>query len=133
MRWHSMVKLKFNPKSPIITLFAKIDGEQTRRIKLALDTGATFVMIPWEIAEVLGYNPNASPKKTNIITASGIKQVPDIILNSISVLGMEAKNVEAVVHNLPQKSYVDGLLGLSFLRNFKICLDFKRGILSIER
>ena len=50
----------------------------------------------------------------------------------MSVLGMKAENVEAVVHNLPQESNVNGLLGLTFLRNFRIYLDFKRGILSIE-
>ena len=81
-------------------MFARIEGEKTRRIKVALNTGATFVMIPWEVAEILGYNPGASPKKRKIITASGIQHVPVVELESMSILEMEAHNVEALVHNL---------------------------------
>ena len=83
-----MAELQFDPKTPIIQVFARIYGEETRRIKLAFDTGATFVMIPWEIAEALGYNPEDSPQKMRIITASGIQHVPVVTLKSMSVLGM---------------------------------------------
>ena len=76
MQWYLMAELRFNQKSPIITVFAKIEGEKTRRIKVALDTGATYVMIPWKIAEILGYNQEVSLKKTKIITASGIQHAP---------------------------------------------------------
>ena len=67
-----------------------------------------------------------------IITASGIEKAPLIIVDRISVLGKEARNVECVVHDLPEQSRIDGLLGLSFLRRFKICIDFKNGLLEIE-
>ena len=30
---------------------------------MALDTGATYTMIPWEIAEALGYQPQRSKEK----------------------------------------------------------------------
>ena len=32
----------------------------------------------------------------------------------------------------PAKSYVDGLLGLSFLRNFNLHIGFKEGYLELE-
>jgi len=50
----------------------------------------------------------------------------------ISVLGKEAQDVPCIVHDLPEASRVDGLLGLSFLRRFKVCLDFQEGVLVIE-
>lgn len=87
---------------------------------MALDTGATYTMIPWDIAEALGYEPALSQRRVDIITASGIQKAPLVTLNSISVLGKEARNVDCVVHDLPQASRVDGLLGLSFIRNFPI-------------
>jgi predicted ferric reductase len=93
MRWHFVAELRFDPKSPIIGVSTKIYGEQTRRIKMALDTGATFVMIPWEIADTLGYHPYDSSEKTKIITASGIQYVPIITLKSMSVIGMKAESV----------------------------------------
>ncbi len=99
---------------------------------MALDTGATYTMIPWDIAEVLGYDPGASKDRVPLITASGVERAPLITLKSISVLGKDADNVQTVVHNLPEKSYVDGLLGLSFLRRFRVCLDFQNGVMEIE-
>lgn len=65
MYWYLMAELRFNQKSPIITVFAKIEGEKTRRVRVVLDTGATYVMISWKITEILGYIPEASLKKTN--------------------------------------------------------------------
>jgi len=48
------------------------------------------------------------------------------------VLGAEAEGVAVVIHDLPTKSRVDGLLGLSFLRRFNIGLRFKDGFLEFE-
>jgi predicted aspartyl protease len=89
-------------------------------------------MIPWRISEVLDYHPELSRDRVNMTTASGVEKVPLITLKAVSVLGKEVENVKAIVHDLPAKSYVDGLLGLSFLRNFKFCLDFKKGIIELE-
>ena len=48
-----------------------------------------------------------------------------VTVQSVSVLGKRANDVKAVVHDLPQRSYVDGLLGLSFLKNFRLAIDFR--------
>ena len=119
-------------KKPVIILDAIIKGRFIETAKLALDTGASNVMIPWRIAKALGFNPEMSNEKTEVITASGTEFAPIIILDSVKVLGNEVKNVRAIVHNLPSKSYVDGLLGLSFLKNFNVKLNFKEGTLEIE-
>ena len=128
-----MVKHSFNVHSPIILMELKIEGiDSVRTLKVALDTGTTYVMIPWEIAEILGYEPGLSKERISMATASGVEKVPLITLNSVKVLGKKAENVKAIIHDLPPRSYVDGLLGLSFLRNFRICLDFRKGVLEIE-
>jgi len=128
-----MVKHDFDISAPIIVLEPEIEGcDSVRTLKVALDTGATYMMIPWEIAEVLGYNPELSKERIDMTTASGVEKVPLITLKSVSVLGMKAEDIKVAVHDLPQRSYVDGLLGLSFLKNFKICLDFRQGILEID-
>jgi len=48
-----MAKLNFDRQSPVITIDITLESERgiKRRIKVALDTGATYTMIPWEIAE----------------------------------------------------------------------------------
>ncbi len=126
------MKYRFDPKFPVITLYATLSYLQTRRILMALDTGATYTMIPWDIAEAIGYEPAYSKKKVTIITASGVEKVPLIVVDKISVLGKEARDVECVVHDLPEASRIDGLLGLSFLKRFKICIDFKNAVLEID-
>ncbi len=120
-------------RKSVIPIKVRIEGERdAKKIDMALDTGATYLMLPWEISEILGYEPELSPGRINMITASGVEKVPLITLKAVSVLGKSANNVQAIVHDLPQESYVDGLLGLSFLKNFRICLDFKKGVLEIE-
>ena len=128
-----MVKYGFNIHSPIIQVKPKIEGlDSMRTLNTALDTRATYMMIPWEIADVLGYELELSKHSINMTTASGVEKVPLITLISVSVLGKKVENVKAIVHNLPPSSYVDGLLGLSFLNNFRFCVDFKEGFLEIE-
>jgi len=128
------MKITFDPHSPIIVITPAFIGvnDKKKKIDMALDTGATYTMIPWDIAEVLGYKPDLSKERIELITASGVERAPIITLNSISVSDKRARNIKVVVHDLPPKSYVDGLLGLSFLRNFKISLDFRNGFLEIE-
>jgi len=127
-----MTTYRIDPNAPVITVYAEIEGVIIARVKMALDTGATYVLIPWDIAETLGYDPAYSKQKVDITTASGTEKAPLITVSRISVLGKEARDVPCIVHDLPETSRVDGLLGLSFLRRFRVCLDFQEGILEIE-
>ena len=128
------MKLNFDPESSIIVITPTLVGINGKRkkIDMALDTGATYTMIPWDIAEVLGYTPESSKERIELITASGVEKSPIITLKSISILKKNVNGVRTIVHDLPQKSYVDGLLGLSYLRNFDIRLNFKNGVLEID-
>ena len=128
-----MVVYKFDPDSPVIVLFVKLTGPKgTRRVKMALDTGATYVLIPHHIAESLGYDPASSRERVPLTTASGVEIVPLITLESVSALGKKIDNVRVVCHDLPPTSHIDGLLGLSYFREQRIKLDFVEGILEIE-
>jgi len=127
------MKLPLERDSSIVTLEVDLFGpKDAHRVNMALDTGATFVMIPWDVAERLGYDPATSATRVAITTASTIEKAPLITLERIRVLGVEAEKVEVVVHDLPPKSRVDGLLGLSFLRNFNLHLLFRDGVLELR-
>lgn len=127
-----MGKINFDKEQNVIVVYVEIKvKDKIVRPKMALDTGATYTMIPWDIAEALGLQPEISRERTEMITASGIEKVPIVSLDKVNVAGKEIENIKAIVHDLPAKSYVDGLLGLSFLRNFNINLNFKEGFLEI--
>ncbi len=127
------MKLKFDPESPVIVIEPELEGKViTERIKMALDTGATYTMIPWKVARALGLNPEISERRVNITTASGIESVPLVSLKSITLFDKKVENIDVVIHDLPPMSYVDGLLGLSFLKKFEVYLNFRKGILEIN-
>jgi len=58
--------------------------------------------------------------------------VPLVEVREIRALGQRVKGLEVLVHDLSPASRVEGLLGLNFLRNFKLTLDFRAGILELE-
>ncbi len=133
MRWHFMSTLEFNKDAPVLIIEVTLQqGEIQKKIRMALDTGATNLLITQEIAEALGITISEQCEWKEVVTASGIEKVPIIYIDSVKVLDKEAWNVKAVVHNLPEKGYVDGLLGLSFLRQFDLQLNFKLGLLEIN-
>lgn len=127
-----MGRMKFDPEQPVIILNVELKGRITENAKMALDTGSTYTMIPWKLAKSLGLSPELSEAKVDMVTASGVEKSPLVILESITVLGNSLDDVQATVHDLPPRSYVDGLLGLSFLKKFNVNINFKEGILEIE-
>ncbi|MBI2583178.1 MAG: retroviral-like aspartic protease family protein [Candidatus Aenigmarchaeota archaeon] len=128
-----MSKYLFDKDSSVIVLDVFIGNKGIRKkIRMALDTGATYVMIPWEVAEILELKPELSKERIETVTASGVEKVPLVNLEIVRVLDKEARTIRAIVHDLPSRSYVDGLLGLSFLKNFNLHINFKEGTLEIE-
>lgn len=118
--------MKLDPETKLVVVETELFGQKKSRIlKMALDTGATYTMIPWVVAEVLGYDPAISRRKVKLTTASGAERAPMITLQGIKVLGYGVDKVEVICHDLPPESTINGLLGLSYLKNFNLDLHFK--------
>lgn len=47
------------------------------------------------------------------------------------MLGAVVQGVEVVIHDMPEGSRIDGLLGLNFLRGKILKIDLKEGLLEI--
>ena len=78
-----------------ISVYAQIIGPKARStIKMALDTGATYTMIPPEKALVVGYKlPVSGKKMVKFFTASGIEYAPLISISSLKCMGTTLNNV----------------------------------------
>lgn len=127
-----MARIRLDPDLPAIVVGVTLESRVAkRRIKMVVDTGATYSMVPWEIAEALGYRPDLSSKRITLVTASGVERVPLIKVDVMRVLGKGIRDAEAICHDLPARSYVDGILGLRSLRELKAKLDFESGVLEI--
>ncbi len=126
-----MSKFKFDPSSPAIILDTILEGKIILHARLVLDTGASLIVLPWWIATGLGLNIDP----THLIqttTVSSVESSPLTVIPKVTVLGKIAKNVSCLIRDLPPESGVDGLLGLSFLRNFHLVLAFKKGLLELK-
>lgn len=127
------MQILLRKEDPIILLRAELSGKLWRyKINVALDTGATYTMIPWDVAERLGYDPASSTERVILTTVTTRERAPLIRLATVKVGDAEVKNVEVAVHDLPPESRVDGLLGLSFLKHFDTNLHFKKKNLEIK-
>lgn len=128
-----MARYNFDAKLPVIVIDVLIENKNIKKkVKMALDTGATYVLISWDVAEALNLNPAFCEKRADIITASGTERAPLLTVDMIRFVDKATNNVNVLVHDLPPKSYVDGLLGLSFLRNFDLRINFREGYLELE-
>ena len=94
---------------------------------MALDTGATYTTIPMSVAHSLGYSVYQPEDTLHLTTPSGVVRAPIVTLTSVEVLGAMATDVRVACIDMPFGIGFDGLLGLSFLRNFDVDLHFKSG------
>jgi aspartyl protease family protein len=101
-------------------------------VRLALDTGATRTLINESIIRVVGYPAKDMSETVQITTGSGIESTPLIVLSRIAALGLQRRNLSIICHNLPPTASVDGLLGLDFLRNRNLSINFRSGRISLK-
>jgi clan AA aspartic protease (TIGR02281 family) len=106
---------------------------RTVPVKLVVDTGATYTMISAATAKELSIDPQQAPRTMPFQTANGVIQAPLTNLESVTVGGMEIKNLTAAIHDAVPSAQVAGLLGLNFLSNFRLDIDTDKGILHLEK
>ncbi|MFA5147722.1 MAG: retropepsin-like aspartic protease [Candidatus Omnitrophota bacterium] len=100
---------------------------------LAVDTGASIVVISKEVAKRIETNPNETIEDVNFTLADGSTTKSDVIIvKSIRVGNSTAYNVPVAVADNPPGHGIDGLLGMSFLSNFNIKMDVANEKLVLE-
>jgi clan AA aspartic protease (TIGR02281 family) len=96
-----------------------------------LDTGATYTVLTRQTASDLGITSLARLPTHAFLTPGGPIQSPVTTLKSIRVGTAEAQNVAVAIDadgHLPL-----GLLGMTFLRHFKVTVDQAQGQVKFER
>ena len=80
--------MQLDPRANLITVEVEIfKGGKSRIVRMALDTGATYLMVPWHVVEALGYAPAKARRSISITTASGTEIAPMLRLDKVTVLG----------------------------------------------
>ena len=123
--------IPFEKHGSVVIVGATLNGKTA--VKLVLDTGASFTMISSATAKQLDIEPSQNTRTMPFQTANGMIHAPLISLESISVAGLELKNLTAAVHDAVPDPEVAGLLGLNFLSNFRMDIDTEKGIVHLEK
>ena len=121
--------VRFKKDSGVITTLARLNGSVEQLF--VVDTGATLTSIPSRALKELGITitPNTPRRKSS--TAGKVVIAPEIHLSSIEMGGWLEQDVKAVVLDIPGQKTM-GLLGMNYLKRFKIDVNTQEGILSLE-
>ena len=122
----------FNSKHGPILVEAEVTGpKRSANLKLVLDTGATTSLINLATLLFLGFDPDQSTQRVTMTTGSTVEVVPLVVLTRLGCLGQDRFGFAVIAHALPASAAVDGLLGLDFLRNHVLTIDFPAGRITL--
>lgn len=113
-----------------VTLNNKVETE------MILDTGASLILITRDVAKKLGINLERLKPDMKVLVADGRSvDAARIVLDNVKVENSEVRNVAASVlmDERGDLGFGDGLLGMSFLRNFNFKIDQKEKKLILEK
>lgn len=123
----------FNGRRGLIIVHSELFGPTgSVVVRLALDTGATCSMISNGALSAIGYDPSLVSERIQVTTGSSVEYVPTLLLSRIVALGQERQQFPVLCHTLPPSATIDGLLGLDFLRDQELMLDFRKGQLTLK-
>ena len=107
-------------------------GNAPLLVRLLVDTGASYTVLPTRILERIGCNFEQPLFKKKIVTANGAIEVPIVAVPWFNCLGRVRENYPVVALSLPASSFTDGLLGMDFLREVGAIIDVANAEISLK-
>lgn len=122
----------FDPGERLIVTVVRLWGPNgSDAFRFGVDTGATETVVTVARLALLGCALSSS-ERANVFTASALESAPRVRVQRIRALGHERSDFPVLAYNLPAQIGVDGMLGLDFLRGFRLTVDFREGQLSLD-
>ncbi len=101
--------------------------------RFLLDTGAAVMTISERFARLLNLDTASLPQIDLVVADGSRTPAKAAILSSVAVGEARTEHVETAITPEQPTPNVDGLLGMSFLRNFAIRIDPSSGQLTLNR
>ena len=123
----------FDPARGLIVVRAELHGPSADiGLNLALDTGASQAMVNVIPLTLAGYLPGGATEHVEITTGSGVAYAPPVPVLRVSALGQEKAEFPVLAHTLPPSAGIDGLLGLDFMQDRILRVDFRQSSISLQ-
>lgn len=126
------IPFEINEDINLIIVIGKIDGYELR---LALDTGASNTVIDFTALMIAGYHKQDAFSNVELETGKGNVFADLFEVNTFEVLGISRNNFRLCSYDFLANSVltdIDGVLGIDFLMDKKICIDFLRFEITIQ-
>lgn len=104
-------------------------------LALALDTGASHTTIDLAALIIAGYDLTKSERVIQIETASGVIDAYVFKVKTLKAINTEKNDIEVCAYDFFSYHLItdfDGVLGLDFFGEQKLCIDFKNNLLTLQ-
>ena len=127
------MKFRFKADYGLVYVRVKVSfADREVVLNLALDTGASGTIISAKKLIEVGYDLDKPEDEIYITTGSGLIFVPKFTIEKLTALGKEKTNFQIIAHDFPPTSTVDGILGLDFLRENILKINFVKGEIELR-
>lgn len=128
-----MTEFRFDPAEGLVLVEGHIRGPLGGAdLVLAVDTGASVTLVTPETLDRIGYSARDGEAITTITTALGREHGYLLRVHELRALGLAVPGFRIHVHDLPDGSGINGLLGLDFLRELHVELRVREGVIRVE-
>jgi len=125
---------RFDRKRDLIVVRARVWSPRSRTpLWLAVDTGSSDTVVTPEVVDLFGYSPRDGENVMTVRSAIGKEQGWTLRVERFSALGFVIPNYRIHVFDLATGDDIDGLIGLSFLKQFNCEFRFTEGRIRVER
>ncbi len=69
----------------------------------------------------------------NVVGATGSAPAAVLRVASVSLLGLEVRNLRVICHELPSRLGLQGILGINFLNRFNIEISYETETVTLAR
>jgi clan AA aspartic protease (TIGR02281 family) len=103
-------------------------------ILFLVDTGASLCVLTKATADRLGLTVSPVSSVVTLHSVSGSFEAPLIQVDLIRIGNAEVRSADAIIHDVPNLPFtVGGILGMSFLNQFKVEIDQEEGVMLLSR
>ncbi len=99
------------------------EGGDFVRVRLLVDTGSSFTILPVQVLQILGYDTRNPLRRQELVTGQGRIYVPVINVSWFNGVGQLIESFEIVAHDIPPNLRIDGLIGMDFLTFFQAVIS----------